>query len=219
MNVTKSIVGKLHAAVGRSCFVAGGVLAGTLLTANVGLAEDYDYDGYSSGSEYHDRDHHEDHRGGYVGASVGQSTFASRHCQDDFSCDRRDTSFKVFTGWQFLRVLGAELSYVNLGQVDRDGGHTKAHGLNLSAVGNLPLGPINLFGKLGGIYGWSDYTASAPNVRTGSDKEFNFSYGAGVQFDVGERLALRGDWDKYKIKFINSRDYVNQYTVGLVYRY
>jgi OmpA-OmpF porin, OOP family len=49
---------------------------------------------------------------GYVGASVGESNF-DIDCASGFSCDRKATGFKVFTGGRFHDVIGLELSFWN----------------------------------------------------------------------------------------------------------
>ena len=68
----------------------------------------------------------------------------------------------------FTQYLGAEFGYVNLGKMRRGGGSTKAHGLNVSLVGRVPLGAFNVFGKLGTTYSRTEVSASAlSGIATG----------------------------------------------------
>lgn len=57
---------------------------------------------------------------GYVGASVGESRF-DIDCPSGFSCDRKGTGFKVFTGGRFHDIVGLELSLLEMGEADRAG--------------------------------------------------------------------------------------------------
>src|SRR5438094_9199039 len=52
---------------------------------------------------------------GYVGASLGQSKFKA-DC-GPFECDKNDTSFRLFGGYQFTRNIAAELGDVDLGRL------------------------------------------------------------------------------------------------------
>ena len=51
----------------------------------------------------------------YVGASVGQSFV------DELGIDDDDTAFKVFGGYQFNKYLGAELGFVDHGELEDRG--------------------------------------------------------------------------------------------------
>src|SRR4029453_14758447 len=73
----------------------------------------------SSGS-FAERKPAPDYRGFYVGASVGQAT--STDCNLP-SCDDKDTSYRVFGGYQFNRNLALEGGYAPLGEVS--GGASK----------------------------------------------------------------------------------------------
>ena len=157
---------------------------------------------------------------GYVGASIGQSHIDLGSCAPGLACDNQGTGYKVFTGGRFSRVFGVELGYVNLGDADRSGGQLKAHGANLSLVGNIPLGDrFNIYGKVGGIYGWTKSSATAAGVASGEEDGLNWSYGAGVQFDVNRNWAVVGDWDHYRFDYVDRRDDANLYSVGLVYKF
>ncbi|HEY3698603.1 MAG TPA: outer membrane beta-barrel protein [Spongiibacteraceae bacterium] len=157
---------------------------------------------------------------GYVGANVGRSDFKNGGCEATFSCDDTDVGYKIYTGGQISRVFGVELGYVNIGKFNRNGGDKKAQGADIHLVGNLPLGDkFNVYAKAGGIYGWTSTTANAPDVDTGHEREFNWSYGAGLQFELAQQWALRADWDQYRLKFADGRDNVALYSVGAIYKF
>ena len=49
---------------------------------------------------------------------------------------------------------GVEIGYLDLGRIAREGGKTRAQGLNLSLVGKAPLASsFGVFGRLGTTYG------------------------------------------------------------------
>ena len=136
------------------------------------------------------------------------------------SCEDRSTGFKVYTGGKFSRYFGVELGYVNLGEADRNGGDIKAQGANLGLIGNVPLGDrFNIFGKVGGIYSWTKVQSPFAGVQTGRRDGLGLSYGAGLQYDINKVVAVRADWDRYRLKFVNDRDDSDLYSVGVVFKF
>ncbi len=156
---------------------------------------------------------------GYVGANIGRSDYRSDRCAPGYSCDDSDLGYRIYTGGQFSRAIGVELGYVNIGSFDRNGGHKRGQGANVSLLGNLPLGFANLYAKVGGIYGWTKTSAYAPGLARGSERDFNWSYGAGLQVEVAPRWAVRADWDHYRLQFADGRDNVGLYSVGTIYKF
>jgi len=156
---------------------------------------------------------------GYVGGSVGRTDYDLGGCVG-FSCDDKATGFKLFTGGRFSRYFGIELGYVNLGEADRNGGHVKAQGANLSLIGNIPVADnFNIFGKLGGIYGWTKTSTVIPGVAAGKDDGVGLSYGASLQFDITKTVSLRADWDRYRLKYVGQREDADLYSVGVVFKF
>src|SRR5215831_12663252 len=64
-------------------------------------------------------------KGSYVGAAAGASRFRT-DCAPFFSCDRKDTGWKLYVGGRMNEVLGLEIGYTDLGRVSAAGGDTKA---------------------------------------------------------------------------------------------
>ena len=155
---------------------------------------------------------------GYVGAGVGKSKYDTS-CAPGFSCDHTDIGYKIFTGGKISRVIGVEVGYVYLGKGTANGGDQTAQGINLSLVGNIPIGDrFNVYGKVGGIYGWTE-TNTAPGQGGGDDKGLNWSYGAGVQFDISRNWAVQADWDHYRFDFSNQGASAQLYSVSAVYKF
>src|SRR5688572_22320833 len=102
----------------------------------------------------------------YLGASVGQSgvTFEETVAGEDFEFDTDSTGYKAILGWRFLDWLAVEANYVDLGSGDDNVAGTRietdVNGISLSAVGFLPVGPVDLFARVGAIDWKADVTAS-----------------------------------------------------------
>jgi len=134
--------------------------------------------------------------GVYLGASVGQSGLQI----DDFDYDADATGYKIIAGWRFLDWLAVEGNYVDFGSGDdRVAGtkiETEADGISLSAVGFLPVGPVDLFARVGAI----DWSAdlSSPGLGSDSDDGTDLTYGIGAQFRVWS-LSIRAEYEMFDI--------------------
>src|SRR5690606_2504301 len=76
---------------------------------------------------------------GYLGVHLGKSEFEP-DCLPGLSCDDGETAFKLTAGGIASDIFAAEIGYLNMGKIDFGGGSQRAQGLNLSLVGNLPIG-------------------------------------------------------------------------------
>ena len=148
----------------------------------------------------------------YLGAGVGQSGV---EFDDDFEGTNLDfdasaTSYKVIAGWRFIDWLSVELNYVDLGTADdRVQGQkieTDIDGVSLSALGFLPLGPVDLFARVGAI----DWSAdlSVPGIGSGSDDGTDLTYGVGAQFRVWS-LSLRAEYEVFDISDADTVDMIS----------
>ena len=101
----------------------------------------------------------------YLGASVGQAGVSIDESfeGEDFDFDADSTAFKAIAGWRFLDWLSVEGNYVDLGSgddtVDGVEFESDVSGLSLSAVGFLPVGPVDLFARVGAINWDADLSA------------------------------------------------------------
>ncbi|MHB1513458.1 MAG: OmpA family protein [Acidiferrobacter sp.] len=188
-----------------------------------------------------------DNLGWYAGANIGQSRakiadgqIASQLQSQGFtgssiSNDSQGTGFKLFGGYQFDRYFALEGGYFNLGDfgysattvpAGTSNGSIKLQGVNMDAVGILPITPrFSAFGRLGVTYvdardnfsgSGADY---APNT-TASKHEFNYKYGIGLQYALTHALTMRAEAERYRVKDAigNSGD-ADLVSVGLVYHF
>lgn len=121
--------------------------------------------------------------GGYIGFSLGSA--------DVEEIDESDTAFKLLGGWIANQNLGLEVAFIDLGSYQS--GLTDAYGVAFDVVGYLPLGNnFNIMGKLG-MFAWTVDV----DILNASDDGTDLTYGLGVQFDVTNRLSLRGEWEEF----------------------
>ena len=143
----------------------------------------------------------------YLGASVGQSGLQI----DDLSYDASATGYKIIAGWRFLDWLSVEANYLDLGTAsDRIDGidvETDVSGVSLAALGFLPIGPVDLFAKVGAVNWDADVTARGFGI-SGSDSGTDLTYGAGAQFRVWS-LSIRGEYEIFDVADADTVDMIS----------
>jgi hypothetical protein len=169
-------------------------------------------------------------RGFYVGAGVGQFNVQIDDIdQTDEAIsklDDSDNSWKAFIGWRLNRYISAELAYIDFGSVRGTFGgspsSTTANGssgnydVSISGfapyvIGTIPLGPVELFGKVG--YYFYDTKTSfdlddplSHDLADSSTSEEDFVYGAGVGVTFLQHLNARLEYEKIDAKNIDDAD-------------
>ena len=183
----------------------------------------------------------------YVGGNIGQS----RAKIDDaritpqlpgkasISDDSKGNAFKLFGGYQFNKNFAVEGGYFNLGEfgyaattVPPTGagtlnGKIKLQGLNIDAVGMLPLDhKFSVFGRLGLQYAQakdnfsSTGAVTTPTNPNPSKNTMNYKAGLGVQYDFNRSLGMRVEAERFRIDdAIGNKGDVDMYSVGLIYRF
>ena len=185
--------------------------------------------------------------GWYAGAGIGQSSadiddqrinrslLGSGFATTSMNEDERSAAGKIFGGYQFNRYVALEGGYFNLGKFGYTAttspagslsGEIKLQGLNLDVVGILPLTDrFSAFGRVGVIHAQARDNFSSTGLvnRPASSPRQNatgYKFGAGVQYAFTDRLAVRGEVERYRIDdAIGNKGDVDMATVGLVYRF
>lgn len=151
--------------------------------------------------------------GAYAGILFGRSE-AKSGCIGIISgggraCDPTDIALGFFGGMQLHRYYGFEAGYTNLGKVranSRGPGTASSQNTqndiwDVAAVAYLPLHNVlplerglSAYARLGG------YRATLSTSERGVADHANFgvAYGAGLQFELTRKIALRAQWQRYK---------------------
>ena len=205
---------------------ATGLLVIAVITSPLAVAEDAGwYGGLNAGRS---RAKIDDIRiiGGLRG--VGLTTTA-------ITDDDSDVGYKLYGGYQFNRNFALEGGYFDLGKfgfksttvpAGTFNGDIKLRGVNLDAVGILPLAEkFSAFGRVGVNYaeardtftGTGAVTVLNPNP---SKRDTNYKFGLGLQFAFTENVAMRLEAERYRINdAVGNKGDVDLFSVGLVYRF
>ena len=132
--------------------------------------------------------------GFYIGGSIGSGNVEI----SDIDFDENDFAWKAYGGFTLGSWLGVEGGYVDI--------NSDFTGWNFAGIAGIPLGPIRVFGKLGGIY-WDD------SVSGSDDDGFDGALGVGLEFSLFS-LALRAE-----VEYFSALDDVYLATVGATFTF
>lgn len=155
------------------------------------------------------------HAGGYVGAAAGQgNTEFAPDPQATF--DASSTSYKLYGGYRFMKFFGIEADYRDFGKPEQEFfGETvtvDTTALDLFAVGAVPIGSFEFFGKLG--YTAWDASISALGEEF-SDDGNDMAYGLGFAY-VFNKFSVRLEYEQFDIE---DADNISMATVGFDFRF
>lgn len=143
------------------------------------------------------------------------------------STDKKDTAWKLFGGYQFNKNIAIEGGYVDLGKASVTGPGGMAtldsKAWQVGAVGSLPLSQqFALTGKLGIARTSTDGSGSIGGAPfAGSDHNTAPTYGLGMRYDLTQTVALRGDWDRYRLSNggVGGKSDSDLFTVGAQFKF
>lgn len=174
--------------------------------------------------------------GFYLGGAVGQSK-ARDACDPrglGFSggCDDKDTTWKIFGGYNFNRTFGVELGYVDFGEFNATGSagvlpataSVEAQAVELLAIGSLPI-TQQLYAYLkGGVFRWdadSRVTIGSASA-TSSDDGTDWTVGLGLRYDFTRSLGARLQYQRYNNvgnPGTTGNSDIDQWTIGVMFRF
>ncbi|WP_309682440.1 outer membrane beta-barrel protein [Polaromonas sp.] len=163
---------------------------------------------------------------GLAGAGLSTTSIADRD---------RSNGFKLFGGYQFNRNFAVEGGYFDLGKFGYTAntlpagtlnGNIRLNGLNLDAVGILPINDrLSALGRVGVNYArakdsFSGTGAVSVTNPSPSKSGANLKLGLGLQYALTDALGLRAEVERYRVNdAIGNRGHVDLVSVGLVYRF
>ena len=168
-------------------------------------------------------------------ARIASSLLAGGLTMTSINDDDRDTGYKLFGGYRFHRNFALEGGYFNLGKFGFTAntvpagtltGSIKLQGLNLDAVGILPINErFSAFGRIGVNYAQARDSFSGtgavavlnPNPRK---DDTNYKFGLGLQYDFTQALGMRIEAERYRINdAVGNKGDIDLFSIGLVYRF
>jgi OOP family OmpA-OmpF porin len=167
--------------------------------------------------------------GGYFGASIGPSK-AKLWCSSNLpagaalaACDPRGKGWKMFAGYRINRFFGFEGSFIDFDKSSltaTSGGASttvtaRATALSAAAVGIIPLGDLEVFGKVGiaKVKAQSrDATLAGTTFKLGkNDNEAHV--GLGLNYRLTREWDVRAEFERIR----DSR--IDFFSLGIQYRY
>ncbi|MBL0732155.1 MAG: hypothetical protein JJW03_04795 [Desulfosarcina sp.] len=158
--------------------------------------------------------------GFFVGGSLAYTQVGASFDYNDYQnldFENEDLGFKVFTGFK-LGMLGVEGGYLNFGNPDgsvkgRDV-DVKLDGFDLFGVLTLSLGPVDIFGKLGGFVWNADL--SGRDILHDSDDGFDLCGGVGAAMNFGH-FGIRAEVEYFDVS--GTMDGATMVSAGIVYNF
>ena len=149
--------------------------------------------------------------GPYLGLGWGQFNLEIDRLDDvgaavNSVTDSDDNAWKAFAGWRFNPYVSVEAAYIDFGSPRDRFTATGSNGnyrVDLSGfspfiIGTAPLGPVEVFAKLG-YYFYDvdtriDFDSPGPGIDS-SHSESDLIYGGGVGITIFERLNARAEYE------------------------
>ena len=145
----------------------------------------------------------------YIGGGIGDFSSSIDEVNnldqiDDAGIDFTDgdNATKLFAGWNFNRYFAVQGDYVDFG--DQSGavspsvsGTSRVKGFAPSIVGTLPVGPVELFGRIGMMFYNLDVNLNGGQLIDDSANDMVWSAGVGI--DIADRLNLRLEYEQIDI--------------------
>jgi OOP family OmpA-OmpF porin len=185
--------------------------------------------------------------GMYGGASTGQSRtklddarirseLAIVQPTTNFSADDRDGGYKFFLGYSINPGFAIEAGVFDLGRFNyaavsplpaTSTGSMRIRGGALDLVGTIPVNDrFSVLGRIGLNHAKNTFTygttdpVGQPAPASGYKFETNPKIGLGLQYDLSDTIAMRGEWERFRINNgAGARKDFNFYSVGLVVRF
>jgi hypothetical protein len=154
--------------------------------------------------------------GFYLGGGVGDFSSSVDEIDelddiDDAGIDFSDgdNAMKVFAGWHFNRFFAVQADFVDFGESSgfvspSASGTSDVQGFAPSIVGTLPIGPVELFGRVGMMFYEVDLNLTGGRLVEESGEDLVYSAGIGI--DVLDRLNLRLEYERIDIERLDEAD-------------
>ncbi len=152
----------------------------------------------------------------YIGGGVGDFSSAvdeinSLDDDDDVGIDFSDgdNATKLFAGWNFNRFFAVQGDFVDFGEASGAvtpsvRGTSDVQGFAPSVVGTLPIGPIDLFARVGMMFYEVDLNLTGGRLVDESGEDLVWSAGIGI--DIRDKATLRLEYEEIDIAELDEAD-------------
>lgn len=165
----------------------------------------------------------------YLGVGLGQVR-VNLDCTGTTTCDKTDTTYKLYGGYMFSPNLGVEAAYLDNGKLRQAGtdpelgrvsAEWKGDGFALYGIGVLPLDKISLFAKLGVASTRVKVDAASTMFGNAGDSERHtaVAFGFGAGYAITPQLGGRLEFERLRLQFMGDKRHANLVTLGLQYRF
>src|SRR5262249_53879477 len=139
-------------------------------------------------------------------------------------CDKNDTSFRGFVGYQFTKNIAVEGGYADLGKLKVSGfgisGDVAATAWDLSGVFSWPIEQFGVFGRVG--IANTEAKPGGAFSGAGSQSKTDLTYGLGGSYDFNKNLGLRLEWQRYKAdsgSSLGGEGDIDNFSLGVLWRF
>ncbi|WP_405235316.1 porin family protein [Lentisalinibacter orientalis] len=155
----------------------------------------------------------------YMGGDLGE--VSAEEFFDGFDFDASTDAWRLYGGWRLSDYLGAEVGYVNFGELDEriDIGTSfvpvsaDAEGYTVAGTVGWPVTDSLILTGRGGFLFW-DSENRVDDIRFDESDE-NFFYGAGLRVDFSRHFSVTGDWTRYELDTVE----VEMVSAGIQFRF
>ena len=181
----------------------------------------------------------------YLGAGIGRVR-VNLDCAGATTCDRSDSTYKLYGGYRFGPNFGVEAAFYDNGKLHQAGTDPelgrvsatwKGDGFGLFAVGTLPVDRFSVFAKLGvtSVRVKLDATSSldpdtavpsalpassGTTVRVSdSERHAAVAFGVGAGYAFTPRLGARLEYERLRLQFMDDKRNANLVTLGMHFNF
>lgn len=167
---------------------------------------------------------------GYVGAGVGAGN-VDVDCSGLTSCDKSNTGYKIYGGYQFGGGWAAELAYFDWGKVTGTGtitglgtgsGKLRATGVGVGVAYFFPVAPDWVPVVRLGVARTTGKATLTDTVGSISDTTHSTQpyFGLGIGYKLMPQLFLTGEVDFSKVKYLSTeKDDTRLISIGVHYAF
>ena len=169
-------------------------------------------------------------QGLYIGGGIGEATVELENDDNfaDFKGD--DTGYKFILGYRIIDWVAVELNYARYGEAQDEflgiEFENEFTALSVSALGMLPLGNWDLFGRAGIANVEGDFRVVNIPGSADSDDNIEPMLGLGAQFRPIPNLGLRVEWEIIQLNVDDDDDderdgddWVDMLSFGVTYKF